>query len=59
MLLKDIDKIIKLYEEKIKDLEMKLEKLSKPNQEFINKEERNTITPGNNSLYDFSEFNIQ
>lgn len=59
LLLNDKDKIIKLYEEKIKDLEMKLEKFSKINKEFMAKEEKNTVTPGNNYLNDFSEFNIQ
>jgi len=58
-LLKDKDKIIKLYEEKIKDLEIRLEKFIKINPEFITKEEKTAITPGNNTLYDFSKFDVQ
>ena len=58
-LLKDKDKIIKLYEEKIKDLEIRLEKFTKINPEFITKEEKTAITPVNNTLYDFSKFNVQ
>ena len=59
MLLKDKDKIIKLYEEKIKELENKLEKISKINQELLRKVENNMTTPFIYGLYDFSSFNIQ
>lgn len=59
MLLKDKDKIIKLYEEKIKELENKLEKISKINQELLRKVENNITTPFFYGLYDFSSFNIK
>ena len=55
----DKDKIIKLYEEKIKDLEIKLVKFTKNNKDYITKEGENNFTPGNQDLYYFSKFNIQ